>query len=338
MHIILLVLKIIGITLLVVLSILLLMILLCLFVPIKYRANAEKQEEIKIRVVAKWLFPLLYAKVDYMGESISYQIRIFGITIYPRIKKEKVEKPKKQKEKKKRKPEEEPDLVIMEMPKSGSESKIEPEKTSSNSKNEKLEITNNRNIDDLSKRTNDRVVNNEQVKEKKKKVETQNSKESKQEKKSKQENESKEKKGLIERIKEKLAFYFDKFLAFKEKGNIIIEFLKQEENKKGLRYIWNSLKHVLKHIAPSKIRGDIEFGLEDPCQTGQALGAISVLFSIYGQAIQIRPNFEESCINGKIFIKGRIRVFTLLLICIKLLLDDNFKRLKINFENMKEAL
>ncbi len=322
MHIILLVLKIIGITLLVLLLVLLLIILLCLFVPIKYRANAEKQEKIKVRAVAKWLFPLLYAKVDYLGESITYQICILGITIYPRIKKEKVVKPKKQKRRKNRKSEEEPDLVIMEIPNTSIESKLEKEEVSVNKKEEKEEITEVQivNKDEKLKKTEKKIKMAEEPKE------------------SKYVNRPKEKMGRFEIIKEKLALFFQKLLTLKEKGDLIIEFLKQEENKKGLRYIWNSFKHILKHIAPSKIQGDIEFGLEDPCQTGQALGMVSVLFSIYGKSIRIIPNFEESCINGKIFIKGRIRVFTLLVICIKLLLDDNFKRLKINFEKMKEAL
>ena len=333
MHIILLILKIVGIILLVLLLVLLLIILLGLFVPIKYRANAEKQEEIKARAVVKWLFPLLYAKIDYLGESITYRICILGITIYPRIKKEKVAKPKKHKEKKKRKSEEEPDLVIMEIPESSIKSKKEKENALNSAKEEKLEITNNKDIstDNLSKSMNARIENNNELRKKTKKIKTQHSNESN------QDNESKEKKRLFERIKEKLTLLLQKILQLKEKASLIIEFLKLEENKKGLLYIWNSLKHILKHIAPSKIQGDIEFGLEDPCQTGQALGVVSVLFSIYGKSIRIVPNFEEACINGKIFIKGRIRVFTLLVICIKLLLDDNFKRLKINFEKMKEA-
>jgi len=332
-HIILLIMKIVGIILLVLLLVLLLIILLVLFIPIKYRANAEKQEEIKVRAVVKWLFPLLYAKVDYLGESITYRICILGITIYPRIKKEKVEKPKKQKEKKKRKSEEEPDLVIMEIPESSIESNIDKEKASSNAKDETLEITNNKDIstDKMSKNTNARIENNDKLLKKTKKIKKQHSNESN------RDNEPKVKKGLFERLKEKLALLLQKMLQLKEKASLIIEFLKVEENKKGLLYICNSLKHILKHIAPSKIQGDIEFGLEDPCQTGQALGVVSVLFSIYGKSIRIVPNFEEACINGKIFIKGRIRVFTLLVICIKLLLDDNFKRLKINFEKMKEA-
>ena len=117
-----------------------------------------------------------------------------------------------------------------------------------------------------------------------------------------------------------------------------MNFLKQEENKKGIGFIFHALKHILKHIIPKKLRGQIELGLEDPCQTGQALGALGVVFSIYGEGIRIIPNFEEPCFKGNVFIKGRVQVFTLVRICIKLLLDDNFKQLKINYNKMKEAL
>lgn len=363
MHIILFVLKIIGIVLLILLGLLLFLLLLCLFVPIRYRMDATKKEETMFHAVARWLFPVLYATCEYQGDKLKYQIYILGICVYPRKEKVKKEhkssffqkkKHNKKKGSKNREPEETPDLVTMEIKpdakEEGSEtnrkdSKIseqQKEKLSALNEKKQIAITDKKEKTETvseSKQTHERKqTNDSKQSETSKQVET-----SKQAEKSKQSEEPKQsvfRKAITlwNMICEKIRGIIDFIQTMSGKRNLILDFLKLEENKMGILTILFSTGHLLKHIAPTKIRGEILFGLGDPCQTGQALGVFGVLFAIYGESLRIVPDFEESVFEGEILIKGRIRVFTLLRICIKLLLDDKFKRLKINFDNLKEAL
>lgn len=313
MHIILFILKIVGLILLILLCVLLVTFLLCLFVPIKYQANAEKIERLKLKAIGKWMFPILYMKVNYLEDSLEYRILLFGIPIFPREKKEKVmiTRKKKGKRKEKKKQEEnEPELVTMEVNEPGEFEHIKEDiKDGIDDEAEEIKEDISENIkeeaDDLEKKTDKGT---------------------------------KKDRNFLGKIKEKVLWIFNILRVLNEKKRLLIEFFREEENKKGIHSLWNSLQHVLKHIKPKRLKGDLEFGMDDPCQTGQVLGIAGVLFSIYGQGISIRPNFEEPCLKGEVFIKGRIQVFTLLRICIKLLLDDNFKQLKINYEKMKEAL
>lgn len=122
------------------------------------------------------------------------------------------------------------------------------------------------------------------------------------------------------------------------KKNLILDFLKDEQNKLGLKKVWISIRGVLKHIAPKKIQGTVHFGTGDPCTTGQALGAIAVFYGIYGDKISIRPDFEEEVLNGELFLKGRIRLINLLIIAIKLIRDKYFSQLIKNAKQLKEEL
>ena len=118
----------------------------------------------------------------------------------------------------------------------------------------------------------------------------------------------------------------------------ILEFLREEHNKIGIRKVLISIRSVLKHIAPKKIEGVIHFGTGDPCSTGQALGVMAAFYGFYGDKISIRPNFEDEVLDGELLLKGRIRLVTLLIIAIKLIRDENFRLLLKNAKQLKEEL
>jgi hypothetical protein len=130
----------------------------------------------------------------------------------------------------------------------------------------------------------------------------------------------------------------DKLHQLKEKWYKIKAFIKDEVNKAGISLTLKSLLNILKHIRPRKLQVELEIGTGDPCSTGQVLGALSVFYGYYGKSIQLIPNFNESVLKGTIFCIGRIRLLTLLIICIKLILDKKFKRLLNNFKVLKEEL
>lgn len=93
LHIILLILKIIGILLLCLLGFLLLCLCLILFVPIFFEAEAEKEDSFRAKGRLSWLGIGLRAGFSY-EEELEFSLRIFGIRIFPS--KEKKRKSKKE--------------------------------------------------------------------------------------------------------------------------------------------------------------------------------------------------------------------------------------------------
>ena len=138
--------------------------------------------------------------------------------------------------------------------------------------------------------------------------------------------------------KAKLSRLFKNASSIRAKLQLIIEFFRDGMNKEGIHLTFSSLKRLLKHVLPTKLQSKLIFGTGDPCSTGQALGAISILYSFYGDKLQITPDFEREIFEGKHFAKGRIRLITILIIVVKLIFDKRFKQLKNNFIILKEAL
>ncbi|WP_313129257.1 DUF2953 domain-containing protein [Anaerocolumna sp.] len=143
---------------------------------------------------------------------------------------------------------------------------------------------------------------------------------------------------LFTKIKNSLKKVYYIIVEILGKLHKIRAFLKNEVNKKGIKYIFLSLKKIFKHIRPQKLKIDGEFGTGDPCSTGQLLGGLAVFYGYYGENAHIVPNFETAILEGSIFCKGRIRLFTLLIICIKLIFNKEFRKMIENFKAFKEEL
>ncbi len=122
----------------------------------------------------------------------------------------------------------------------------------------------------------------------------------------------------------------------KNKISIIISFLK--DNKLGIKAIKTGLKKLLKHIKPKKFNGIIEFGTDDPSQTGQILGLASIFYTKYGRHIELTPNFDKKILSANVFLKGRIRLLTVAIIVLTLMINEEFKSLLNNFNDLKEEL
>ncbi len=82
------ILKLLSILILVVLGLVLLVLCLVLFAPVKYSSKGNKYgEELRIQALVTYLNPIVRVKVHYPDETI-VQVKILGITVYPRKLKE----------------------------------------------------------------------------------------------------------------------------------------------------------------------------------------------------------------------------------------------------------
>jgi hypothetical protein len=139
---------------------------------------------------------------------------------------------------------------------------------------------------------------------------------------------------FIERIKK----IFESISNIKNKLVLIIDFIQVESNKEAFKITFQSIKKIIKHVLPKELKSELRFGTGDPCSTGQALGALGIVYSFYGDKVQITPDFENKVLEGKHDARGRIRLVTILIIVIKLILDKRFKQLTKNIVVLKEAL
>ena len=367
LHIILLLLKIIGILLLCVLGLILLILLTTLFVPIRYRVAAKHGEDIfYLKGRIHWLLHIVHLNVSHIEGQLHIQARLFGFLIYDNL------KPKKPKESRKKKInkkslKKKTDKMKTTKKKASSESTITTNAADhadrKNTSAERASKTSNASITEhgiATVQTQKEIEKTEIERTENERTET--AIETTENIKSSQENSAftardrRERKSILRKLLERIRSIRDKivstFLKWKErirqvcstvssfrfKLDLISKFLRDELNKEGMHLTFSSLKKLLKHVLPTKLKSRLTFGTGDPCSTGQALGAMSILYSFYGDRIQIIPDFERNILEGEHFAKGRIRLVTILIIVVKLILDKRFKQLKNNFIILKEAL
>ncbi len=357
LHVIFLLFKIIGIILLVLLGLILTILLVILLIPIRYRIRVNHGEEFQLEGRISWLLHVVHMRISLLGEQRRILLRIFGFALYDSL------RPKKRKHKGGKRsradrsnkgnesdPEEKESREYKPLLKEA----ITPSKEAiAPPKEERIDPSNiidNVVNSDPSEKSSlpEQDIPNQDIKEEKIKKEDIKEEDIKEVKEAKESFLTKvlhRIKGICHRIIDKLRSIgkgikrtFIKLFDLKKKWNLILEFLKDEDNRAAFQVTFLSLKKLLKHILPKRLKSKVTFGTGDPCYTGKALGAMSILYSFYGDNIQITPDFENKIFEGSHYARGRIRIGSLLIIVIKLFVDKKFKQLKRNFKILKEAL
>lgn len=350
-HIIILILKILGIILLVLIGIILLILILTLCIPIRYSMFAERGEDhLLIQGGISWLLHLLHATVYWEDDDkLHIIIKVFGIILYDNLKKKKSKKIRNKKTKvktrkkvNKRKRKKDEQIIRTSVPEDKAQHEDDDIIRTINSEEAPIQ----KQLDStkaLETEIKDTLFLNENLDEPKQEDGQDVGQED-------------EKLPFFQKIQIKLQKLKDRIVEFfnrlksriihiietvddlKKKKDLILEFIHKEMNKEGFRLTLSSLKKLGRHVMPTKLKAELIFGTGDPCSTGQALGLIAVLYSFYGDKLNITPDFENKRLEGTLYARGRIRLGTILIIFIKLIIDKRFKEFKKNVIILKEAL
>lgn len=319
LEVILLILKIIGIVLLAILGLVLLVVLALLFVPFRYKARGRKYEKIEANGSVTWLLHALRVKFSFEDGKLKSRIKFLFFTITDSEKEEKKSDKKQDKEAEAEDgftdefAEEEPiseeakvEEPEVEEPKA-EESKVEKPKSvdikTEETKTEEVteeaepEGTKSQEDDNILKESKRYKGSKKKIKKKKEKV-----------------NNSKGKQGIVKKIKN------------------IYNMKNDEQVRKFLSVTKKRIIKIVKHILPRKVTGHVHFGMNDPATTGQILGLVSMFYPLYANHLFIEPSFEEAVIEGDLYVKGRIRVFSVLMPALRLYFGKDFKLVKHKFK------
>ncbi len=299
LHILLMILKIIGIILLVLLAILVSLLLIVLFVPIRYRVKGSKEDAVIVgKARVSWVFGLAVFIVSYQEKDVILQLKVLGIDLMKLLKKK-------------------------------TSNKKTASKMKKTDKGEKIEDTKDKKetVSDatLSKKTSEKVGTSSKV--------------------------PSENKGIREKIKDiryKITAVPGKIAESIKKIKLTItnicdkikywkDFLSDERVMAALGVVKLHLLKILKHILPKKIKGQVVYGFEDPCTTGQVLAGISVLYPVYYKHLSISPDFSGQILNGNIDFKGRIYVVYLLKSVLAVFFHKNIQFIIHIFRNKEES-
>lgn len=332
LHILLLILKWIGIVLAVFLLLVLLLINLGLFVPIRYRADASCQNDIETleaEFELSWMWKLFFLTACWKKGKADMKIRIGWKYLFSEEKEgkseEKIEVPEEKEENDLQKEKEEQKFL-----KEQKES-LPPEKTN-------------------------RSLPENNVQEQAEKRECHQEKTESGIDKEEEEQESftadrrkaggRKKKPLWDRMKEKISEWIEscksfwrKILAmgrnFRGKKEQIESFLTDASHRRAFCSLKREVRRFLGHVSPKDVKIVGKIGLEDPYMTGQALAVLGMLFPFLGENTVIVPDFENKVLEGSVHIEGKIHNFRMLAILWRLIKDRDVRKIIIDIKKLK---
>ena len=129
------------------------------------------------------------------------------------------------------------------------------------------------------------------------------------------------------------------FALFMKKKGLLEKYVTKKSTKKAIKMVFVNGLWVLKHICPKKYHGNVEFGMDDPAMTGDICAAISPWYPIIADYLKITPNFEPGLgVSGDVFLKGRIRLWGILIRALKVYRNKNVRKVLRDAEKVKETI
>ena len=145
----------------------------------------------------------------------------------------------------------------------------------------------------------------------------------------------------IEEIKEKIeakwTAFKETFLSLNNKKEAVLKFINAEGTAAGIFYLLTQSKILIKMILPKKIKGWLRFGTGDVYTEGQYLTYLCFVYPLYAGKFDIIPEWEEEVIEVDASFSGKIRMFAMLLIGLKLLFSKKVKALLRNYNRCRKS-
>ena len=278
----------IGFILLIILAVIAALIVLILFFPIFYKAKIKKTGELYASGSVRWLFGVFTLKFSYELKSFKWSMWLFGIPLHKLLNKEKKpEKKKAEYQPAKKQPTIKPGQTVMD-DEGEAEEDADIKALESAENGAKDKKTVDEVLREIKEKNNDKDADKTDEEEPKKSV------------------------------REKIRFTFN---------NICDKLKKVKDGLDLFNKIKPVLKKLLKHILPKYVSGYINFGLDDPADTGMLLGIIAALCIPIPRKLRVCPDFSEKRFECDVKLSGRIVIIVLLAYVIKLLKIPEVKAL-----------
>ncbi len=350
LHILLLILKIIGITLGILIGIIILAVCLALFVPIHYRIEVERSEgegKPPIEATAKvtWLLHFINMRLQYSSE-LKLRLRVLFFTIFRLPAKEKKGSGKKSKKKNKengsasksgrkdkkkrsdRKSEQKDKEKV-----SGSESEQKNKEKIYGSESEQgIE-------EKSSEKKSDQPYNNKAEGKIQNKSENIIKDDNADDNTDNPDEENSEQKLSIKEKLIKIWEFFqniwytirglcDRIKGILENIEYYLDIIKGDMFKASFALCKDELCSIFSYIRPRTFNMDLIVGTGDPASTGQVLAYYyAVLYPLLGPQANVQGDFEQKRIEGTALIKGKIKLFTFIKAAVRIYFNKDIRKL-----------
>ncbi|MGN0436778.1 MAG: DUF2953 domain-containing protein [Wujia sp.] len=283
LHILFLLLKILLCILLGILGLALLIVLLVLFAPVRYKVDADYHETAIVKAKVRYLFVSFTVFFNQSEKKLEQIIRIAGFKLGGN--KDRGHKKKGHKRK------------------NSEENQYNIDAVRNVTSEEEIDLPETKDIDQENNRTEDYSTEDNNIEENK---EENSTVEIKEENNTVDNNKKTQKKRKGIKATRASVNGSEKLGEIKKKLEHFKRFWKLECTVKTRQYLKKYMIKTIKHIGPRRIQGYIRYGFEDPSQTGQITGYLSLMPFVYQKNFYLEPDFYNKIIEGKVKMRGRI--------------------------------
>lgn len=351
LHILLLILKIIGITLGILIGIIILAVCLALFVPLHYRIEIERSEgegnpPIEATAKVTWLLHFINMRLMFSSE-LKLRLRVLFFTIFRLPAKEKNKSSGKKSKKKNKENDSDRESGHKEKKKrsdrksgqkdkkkvSGSESEHKDKEKIFGSESEQgtEEKISEKNSDQPYKNKAEEKIENNPQNILRADIADDNTG-------NRDEENSEQKLSLKEKLIKIWEFFqniwytirglCDRIKGILENVEYYLDIIKGDTFKSSFALCKDELCSIFSYIRPRTFKMDLVIGTGDPASTGQALAYYySILYPFLGPQANVQGDFEQKRIEGTALIKGKIKLFTFIKAAVRIYFNKDIRKL-----------
>ena len=136
---------------------------------------------------------------------------------------------------------------------------------------------------------------------------------------------------FLEKLKFSFQSFCDKLKNMQNIAEEKKAWLEDEENQASLKLLWKQTGRFLRHVCPRGGEGSVTFGFEEPYLTGQVLSAAALIYPFFEGNLEICPVFDDTVFEAEGSFKGRIRAGYLLWLGLGILRDGQTRRMLFGF-------
>lgn len=302
------VLKVTGIVLLVILGLLIFILGMLLFMPIRYRFAGSFYSELQAEAAVKWRPVMLNAVVSCENQEVKYVIKLFGQVVMTNT-----------------------DKKISWLGRKFFAFDDEEEDISQEPEEGKEE--------NRAEQTEDRPYFEKEAGTAKKDLE-----ESRQRDTGREREKKPDRKSLLSKIREKirdirekLQLLMDKLKEINKKKDALLKVYHSRRFELAKKDVIDYAKEILAIIKPDELEGFVHFGLDNPADTGQVLGIISMALPLYDGFLTVEPDFEKACLEGNLKGNGKIRLYSIVKLALKVIFNKNLIKVTKKVQTIIEA-
>lgn len=134
-------------------------------------------------------------------------------------------------------------------------------------------------------------------------------------------------KGLFENIQYTIQKFCDKIKSASDTIEYYRGVIEGEAFQRSFALCKDELLRIFKSLKPQKFQAKLAVGMDDPATTGEILAICGMLYPWIGGHVDVAGDFERKRLEGHVLVKGRIRFFTFLRVAVKIYFNRDIRKL-----------